>query len=256
MAKYKFLIETGFVFFLDDNSGFCLSQCDVEFDIDLGQREPRVVRLFPEVGYSFLAVWTGKRLASLDGSTHTFKVERGMLNRDGKFRWYEDIEPSTIEIDTIKVKPATQVEVAEVEEQLQTWNRWQTFGEWPQDHSLWMDDKAAQVYVIYSGGETSFSPEGYRVVGARAYDYARDFIVAVYNGEETPAVALSQGVLRRAALPTIPEKWGEQWGYIKALRKLGRQTPRMDEGLSWTKVRWLGIHLALELGWNPTPTNS
>ena len=123
-------------------------------------------------------------------------------------------------------------------------------GEWPQPHSLRMDDSSARVYILYSGGETSFSPEAYKLAGSRAYMPARIFIGEVWLGKLVPAVSLPESLLYRAAYPPIPEKHGEKWAFIAGLRKLGRQTPRMDEDLTWTQVHWLAIRLALALCWN------
>ncbi len=150
----------------------------------------------------------------------------------------------------------------QVEKELLQVRRWQTFGEWPQSHSLRMDDKTARVYVVYSGGETSFSPEGYHRAGSRAYEEAKYFLRQVVRGEIEPAVLLPQGILRKVELPPVPQKWGEQYAYVKALRFLGRKTPKVQRHddpnarLSWTAVHWLGIRLALALGWVPNPPKS
>ncbi len=139
----------------------------------------------------------------------------------------------------------------ELEEQFEELRALSRFGEWPQPHELnFRREELTAVYVIYSGGETIFSPSGYRRAAFRAYPMGLSFLRQMQG---YPSL-LSQSLLAKVINPPVPEKWGELWMIERARRALGLRPKRASEA-TWTDVRWRTIEVAIELGWDPKKSN-
>lgn len=140
----------------------------------------------------------------------------------------------------------------ELEKQFEELRALRRFGKWPQSHELnFRREELSAVYIVYSGGEITFSPAGFRRAAYRAYGPALYFLRQVAEGSRESEKEIPVKLLQKVLEPPFPEKHGELWMVEKARRAVGLRSKPASKA-SWTDVRWRTVELAVELGWNPS----